>query len=403
MRSGYHREPLTFDHLSLSVNCIMKTFHHHKFLPVILFFALISTAHAAVVQGLYESEKVVPNQSGAARLEAMKSALVEVLAKISGRPDVGTAPDIAAALENPRDYIQQYRYQKIPENSYLSTEAVVGSQILWLQFDERAVNKLLQKNNLPVWGRTRPATLIWLAVEQEGAKFMIGSNAQEEIRYALENEARRRGIAMVLPLLDLEDQQKLTFADVWANNQEPIFQASMRYQVDAILVGRMSVSGNNNWQGRWILYEGGQGLSWNSQGSYANDLLNGGIVGTLEILGSRYAQVYDANTAGSFDIAVTDIKSVDEFARVSNYLDSLEQVKSIYPTHIDKNSVTYRLDIRGNTKGLIQTIGLGNVLAAVSSPGEAGGASPMQGFESGQQIEIRETAPTTAHVYRLVP
>jgi len=381
----------------------MKTIYQHKFLPVILLFAWFSTANAAVVQGLYESEKVVPNQSKGARAEAMKTGLVEVLTKISGRPDVGTVPDVVTALENPRNYLQQYRYHKIPENSYLTTEAAVGSQILWLRFDETAVNKLLQKNNLPVWGRTRPSTLVWLAVEQDGQKYMIGSNASEEVRFALENEARRRGIAVVLPLLDLEDQQKLTFTDVWNNNQERIFQASMRYQADAILVGHMSLTTSDNWQGRWILYEGGQGLSWNSQGTYASDLLNGGVVGTLEILGSRYAQVYDNSTPGSFDIAITDIKSLDEFARVSNYLGSLEQVKGVYPMHVDNNSVTYRLDIRGNSKGLIQTIGLGNVLAAVSSPGEAGTTNPMQGLESGQQIEIRESAPTTAHVYRLVP
>ena len=383
----------------------MKTFKFDKFLAITFILFWISGAQAAVVQGLYESEKVVPNQSKSHRSEAMKTALVEVLAKVSGRPDVGTLPEIASALEKPANYIQQYRYHKIPENSYLSTEAAQGSQLILMHFDERAVNKLLQKNNLPVWGRTRPSTLVWLAVEQDGGRYMIGSNSQEEVRYAMENETKRRGVAMVLPLLDLEDQQKLTFADVWNNNQEPIFQASMRYQAEAILVGRISLSGNDSWQGRWVLYEGGQGLSWNTQGTFVNQLLDAGVLGTLEILGSRYAQVYDNTSPGVFDLAVVDIKSLEHFARVSKYLKSLEQVKGVYPTHVDDTSVTYRLDIRGNTKGLIQAIGLGNVLAAVgtpSDPSKAGG-NPMQGFGGGQQIEIQETAPTTAHIYRLVP
>ena len=139
--------------------------------------------------------------------------------------------------------------------------------------------------------------------------------------------------------------------------------------------------------------------------TYVNQLLDAGVLGTLEILGSRYAQVYDNSTPGVFDVAVVDIKSLEQFARVSKYLQSLEQVKGVYPTHVDDTSVTYRLDTRGNSKGLIQTIGLGNVLAAVGSPsgqGNVGGGS-MQGFQSGQEIEIQETAPTTAHIYRLVP
>ncbi|WP_455365320.1 DUF2066 domain-containing protein [Kaarinaea lacus] len=383
----------------------MKTFKIDKFLVIVFFLFWTFGVEAAVVQGLYEAEKVVPNQSKSHRSEAMKTALVEVLAKVSGRPDVGTLPEISGALEKPANYVSQYRYHKIPENTYLSTAAAQGSQIIWMQFDERAVNKLLQKNNLPVWGRTRPATLVWLAVEQDGARYMIGSNSQEELRHALANETKRRGVAMVLPLLDLEDQQKLTFADVWNNNQEPIFQASIRYQAEAILVGRITLSANDSWQGRWVLYEGGQGLSWNAQGKFANQILDTGVLGTLEILGSRYAQVYDNSTPGVFNLAVVDIKSLDQFAKVSQYLKSLEQVKGVYTTHVDDTSVTYRLDIRGNTKGLIQTIGLGNVLASVGAPSNTGatGSNPMLGLESGQPIEIQQTAPTTAHIYRLVP
>ncbi|MGD8568171.1 MAG: DUF2066 domain-containing protein [Gammaproteobacteria bacterium] len=379
----------------------MKSFFYDKFFALVMFFAVVSIAHGAVVHGLYESEKVVANQSGSARQEAMKNGLTEVLAKVTGRPDVNTVPSVASALEKPSRYVQQYRYKKIPENSYLNTEAAAGSQIIWIRFDEKAINRLLQKNGLPVWGRTRPATLVWLAVQQDGARFMIGGNSPEEVRYALENDARRRGVAVVLPILDIEDQNKLSFQDVWNNNQESIFLASQRYGADAILVGRMNLTGNDQWQGRWILYEGGQGLSWNSQGKFSNQLLDSGVAGTLEILGSKYAQHYDDSTAGSVNIAVTDISSLDQFARVSKYLSSLEQVKDLYPTHVDNNSVAFRLNIRGNSKGLIQTIELGNVLAAVSQPAQPGGNS-MSGFGSGQQIEIRETAPTTAHIYRLV-
>ena len=395
---------LTFHPTSHSVNCIMKTHHQPKFLTVIFLLLSISSARAAVVQGLYEAEKIVPNQSSEARAEAMKNALVDVLTKVSGKPGLAAAPEIAPELEKARNYIQQYRYRKIPEKSFLNTEATVGSQILWLRFDERAVNKLLQKNNLPVWGRTRPQTLVWLAVEQEGSRYVVGSNAQEETRFALESAANRRGISMLLPLMDLEDQQKVTFADVWTNNQEPVFSASQRYQADAILIGQISLLANDSWQGRWILYEGGQGLSWNAQSPYVSELLDGGISGTLEILGSRYAQVYDNTTPGSFDIAIIDLNSLDQFAKVSKYLESLEQVKGLYPTHIDHNSVTYRLDIRGNAKGLMQTIKLGNVLAAAGTGDAAtGSAGSMQNFQSGQQIEIQEAAPTTAHIYRLIP
>ncbi|NOZ52605.1 MAG: DUF2066 domain-containing protein [Gammaproteobacteria bacterium] len=390
----------------------MKTSLTYKYLSTVyllpLFFVfsgITFNVQAAIVQGLYESEMLVANQSRSGRDKAMKTALLEVLAKVSGRPDVNTMANIASALNKPSLYLQQYQYRKIPENSYLLTEAAAGSQLIWFRFDEKAVNKLLQSNRLPVWGRTRPATLVWLAVEQDGERFLIGGNSQEEIRFAIEKEAKRRGVAVLLPLLDLEDQTKLNLVDVLNNSQEAIFQASARYQADAILVGRISLTGDNAWQGRWILYEGGQGLSWNAQGTYSGQLVSTGVTGALEILGSRYAQVYDNTTPGVFDIAVMEIRSLEQFARVSRYLKSLEQVKALYPTYINNQSVTYRLDIRGNSTGLIQTFALGNVLATVSDPFEnrAMNNSSVTSFATDQTIEVQETLPSTAHIYRLIP
>ena len=384
------------------MNFIMKILLKHTILFITGILLLAGNSQAAVVEGLYESEILVASQSKSLRDEAMKSALIEVMTKVSGRPSIASVPELSKALSSPADYVQQYRYRKIPEKSFLTTEAAAGSQLLWIRFDENAVNKLLQKNNLPVWGRTRPATLVWLAVEQDGARYLVGSNAQEEVRFILDDLAKKKGIALVLPLLDLQDQGKVDYSKVFGNNQESIFLASSRYQAESILVGTLHYGASEKWQGRWILYEGGQGLSWTSQGGNAVEAISSGVLGTLEILGSRYAQVYDNSSAGVFEIAVVDVNTLDKFAKVENYLESLEQVKNIYPTHVGNNSVTYRLDIRGNAQGLIQTIKLGNVLTA-TSPFEGETGTQSQPFGSNQQIEIQEAASTTAHIYRLRP
>ena len=372
---------------------------------ILLTLQAFTGAKAAIVEGLYEAEIIVPNQRKEERDQAMRTGLLDVLAKVSGRPDVGTMAGITQAAGESSRYLQQYQYRKVPDTGHVQSEVPQGSQLLWLQFDKDAVDKLLQKNHLPVWGRTRPATMVWLAVEQEGSRYLIGNNTPEELRFMLEAEASRRGLAVVLPLLDVEDQGQVQFADIWANAQEPIFRASARYRADAILVGRMSLAANDTWSGRWILYEGGQGLSWNSQGQQAAEIINSGVLGGIEILASRYAQVYSDSTPGVFDIAITDIYSIEQFARVSDYLKSLEPVAGVFPTRIDGNNVSFRLDIRGNSTGLVQTIALGNVLAAVAqqNPGTSGSYAGNFSAAGGQEIAIQETSGTTAHQYRLLP
>ena len=191
------------------------------FLVSILFSA---SAEAAIVDGLYEAEVLVQNQSKSEREQAMSSALTQVFKKVSGRSNVQTLPGVADAISNADRFLQQYLYRGVGEAQYPIPQAEPGSQLAWFRFDENAVNRILRDNNVPVWGRTRPATLVWLAIEQDGSRYMLGSDSAEELRDVLEYEAQRQGMALVLPLLDLQDQRALSFADLWGNFQDSILK-----------------------------------------------------------------------------------------------------------------------------------------------------------------------------------
>ena len=329
------------------------------FLVSILFSA---SAEAAIVDGLYEAEVLVQNQSKSEREQAMSSALTQVFKKVSGRSNVQTLPGVADAISNADRFLQQYLYRGVGEAQYPIPQAEPGSQLAWFRFDENAVNRILRDNNVPVWGRTRPATLVWLAIEQDGSRYMLGSDSAEELRDVLEYEAQRQGMALVLPLLDLQDQRALSFADLWGNFQDSILSASARYQAESVLVGRLSLASSGAWSGRWSLYESGRNVNWQSQGGYADEVLSTGVSGAVEALASHYALAYNADTPGVVYLAVSGVTSLKDYARVSSYLNSLELVKDIQPAMVDGNSARFLLDIRGTGESLAQTIKLGNVL-----------------------------------------
>jgi hypothetical protein len=330
-----------------------------------LFVVLVlsaSAAEAAIVDGLYEAEVLVQSQSRSERNKAMSNALAQVFQKVSGRSNAETIPGIADAISHADRFLQQYLYRGLHETQYPITIADPNSQLAWFRFDEQAVNRILRDNNLPVWGRTRPATLVWLGIEVNGSRYMLGSDSAEELRDILEYEAHRQGMALVLPLLDLQDQRNLSFADLWGNFQDSILNASSRYQADAVLVGRVSLTSSDVWLGRWTLYESGRSVSWQSQGNYSDEVVSTGVAGAVEALANRYAQAPSDDTPGVVLLAVTGVTSLQDYARVSSYLNSLELVKDLQPTMIRGNSARFRLDIRGNAEGLAQTIKLGNVL-----------------------------------------
>ena len=59
---------------------------------------------------------------------------------------------------------------------------------------------------------------------------------------------------------------------------------------------------------------------------------------------------------------MTDVHTLNDYARVSHYLQSLQQVSSVNPSRVEADRVTFELDIHGSPASFSQTVALGNVL-----------------------------------------
>lgn len=352
---------------------------------------------AAVLKGLYEAEVPVSNQGKSERSRAMSVALAEIFARVSGDARAAGIEGLKDAISKPSQYVEQFRYHKITDTRGISAPEM--TEQVWFRFDEQAVNQVLRGNGLPVWGKTRPTTLAWIAVEQDGSRFILGGgDANEDLRLMLEKDARSRGLALLLPLMDLEDQQNMRFGDLWGEFQNAIKAASQRYQPDAILIGRLFLSPSDEWQARWTLIDEGRNLSWQAQYPRMKDVMTVGVAGALELLAKRYAQVFADTDPGEFLLAVDGVSTLKDFARLSEYLKSLGQVTAVLATRVRPDSASFRLDIRGNPEGLRQTIALGNMLAKAVVPSGPGmpGLPSDAGSGAGQSDLVDISVPVVA-------
>lgn len=324
---------------------------------------------AAEVRGLYEAEAQVFSQKRSERAMAMATGLAEVLVKVSGRRDAAQVKGVAQATRRPAKFLQQYRYRALPEEQReqaLQEAEQIGvdkpePQLVVFRFDHAAVDKALRDNGLSVWGATRPSTLAWLAVQDESQRYLLGADSLEPARELLTREARRRGLALLLPLMDLQDQQALPFADVWGGFREPILQASARYPTESVLVGRMYQTQDGEWQAQWTLLESGQTQSWTASGALPVEVIDEGVSGAIEVLASRYAPVA-GEQAGLLPVTIIDVRNLRDYARVTRYLKSLQQVEHVQVSRVDADQVTFELDVEGGPEAIAQTIALGNVL-----------------------------------------
>ncbi len=358
---------------------------------VMLILWLVPVAQASEVEGLYQAKVPVISQTRDERLDIYSAALAQVVVKMSGDRTAPTHPELAGFMKRANTLVQQFHYQELPPGSETLIEEGY-KRVLVVSFDGKAISQALIEANVPLWGRTRPEVLLWLAIEDRGARYLLAANASEELESHLNDLAYQRGLPLILPLVDLEDQAQLEFADVWGDFRQTILRASQRYGVDAVLIGRLIRSGQGGWQSRWSLHYSADISTpsefWQAEANSQTEALAFGIGGATDLIAQRYAQVF---TAGAADAVVLKVKAVNDladYARAMKYLESLDIVTNVDVVKVSADEVLFKLAIRGDSYGLENAIVLGNTLTKSS--------------ETTTYLDD-ETVSARAFIYQLLP
>lgn len=128
-----------------------------RFAPMLPLLALAWLAPSAPAhgEGLYSGQVPVNTQSDAERAEALKSALAQVVVKLTGGDNAVLArPEVAQAVANAANYVQRYQYAQDA-----ATTADGKPQVrlnLVAQFDRTAVDKLIADLGLNQAGVAAP-------------------------------------------------------------------------------------------------------------------------------------------------------------------------------------------------------------------------------------------------------
>ena len=80
-------------------------------------------------------------------------------------------------------------------------------------------------------------------------------------------QAEQRGMPLLWPLLDLEDQVAINAGALWGLFRDTIKSASSRYQADAVLVGRMFQDSQKLWRVEWNFWLDEVEQQWSSEGT----------------------------------------------------------------------------------------------------------------------------------------
>ena len=301
---------------------------------------------AVDVPTLYTAEVPLDQEAADPRNDAYRAALVEVLLRVSGSQLAYDEETVDLLFPSPGVYVTQFRAGE--------------EESLWVSFDGEAIEKVLRDSGQSVWGNDRPLTLVWLAVDWgQGEREIVAADDPDRtdqeartidrnrmLRERLLEIAERRGLPLLFPLLDTTDLQSVTFADIWGGFDEAIINASERYEVSSVLIGRVRAESAR--PARWSWYFSGTGASL----SGSPETVLGQVADTLA---AEFAIGGDLPLA-TVTLNVSGIATVEAYGSVQRVLDDVALIEGYAVTAVSGDRVSYRVDVRGGAERLSRAL-----------------------------------------------
>lgn len=287
--------------------------------------------------------------------EGFDAALLQVLGKLSGHPQQVQALAEAGRLGPVAPLVMVHRF----------VERGTGDERQrWLevQFDSTLTNDRLRDLGLPVWPLERPATLVWVAVERDGQRSLLGLQETDAVLLDVMAEgAASAGVPLLQPLLDLQDRQLVNVSAVWGGFADQLSAASERYGARQLLLGRSYLSGGT-WTTRWLLSGMSRSQRWETRGLSLESTLAAGMARLAAAMASEAAIAPEEFSGRLLRIRVHGVSSAGGYGLVMKYLTGLSVVDRLETVSVFGDYLDFNLSSNVGLRGLQQALAAGDVL-----------------------------------------
>lgn len=252
-------------------------------LVFLLSYLAATSAEAVEVKGLYEIELIANSQSATDREQAIKQALYGVLSRVLVADDISKIPAVQQVLNGAQHYVKQFQYSLIAADEYSASDA----RLIRVEFDEDQLLEVMRKSQVGIWSEIRPETLVWLVVDEDGKRQFYNPESMPDFESALALASKIKGIPVIFPMLDLEEQQRISVSEVLGADSRNLLAVSARYEVPAVMAGRVTKKGQC-WQGDWAFYFDNKIKQWSSDCLPLKAAMQAGMGGAYGILANYY-------------------------------------------------------------------------------------------------------------------
>ncbi|NMH67066.1 DUF2066 domain-containing protein [Shewanella sp. SHSM-M6] len=351
----------------------------------------IGNVMAIEVSQLADAEVAVASRDAGERHQGLKTALQQVILKNAGDEAVLDNELIRAQLKSPEALLSQYGY-------------VERDAKLWLQasYDRSRIIALLRQANLPVWGSQRPLTLVWLAMENQEERLVLGDASALAERQQFSQFSAERGVPLLFPLMDLDDVMRVGVADVRGMFTEVVASASARYQADFFAIAALEpVAGSIKYQ-LSLFPKGSAGVgtqpAFYHQGETADSAaaINEMMSALSRYFVAQYA-IADSGEKQQSSVTFTGINQMKQLVEIEKYLQQLSVVNTTKLSRVQGDTVTFKLELFGSEADLQRLLSLEPKISVTQ---DAAQHNPPAQF-SADAAQVSSGAPLLLYRWRL--
>lgn len=344
----------------------------------IVLLALPAQAAVIAPRNLYEGEVLLDPQHSPAREALMHQALGQVLVRLTGDREISKRKTGIELMKLAPRLVQQYDYYRRPAPPVKGAPPTMTPpeiKVFRARFDAQGLEAQLRERGLPVWGRERPVTQVWLGVQEQASRWLLTEGNAAVEAPSLLQAALGRGVPVALPASaganELQDVMQGATGNLVANARA----AGQR----RLLVGRVTQKGAQ-WSGNWTLLDSSGQVQDRWQGTAANreEAFAFGIDQMANAYAARYAvRGGTAAASGTLRLEVSGVESAADYARVSKYLAGLSTVSAVDLVEMTGNRAVYGITLRGDRINLQQAIALSSLLKPASAPALESADTPL--------------------------
>jgi|GEM_PF-692487 len=341
---------------------MFPTLRFHTFTFFSLFLLCIQGVSAESFN-YFGAEVPVESQSRSDQKKAAQEGLMNVLVRISGSEAVRRKSQLVRKAKNALSLVSELQYADL-EDRELKDQGF--KHLAKFRFSERLVRKLLADAELPVWSVNRPQTLVWLVEDSAASgKQMMPYDKENPLFSGLEEASYYRGMPLVFPLLDLDDQVNLSPSALWALDEKAIVKASARYNAGVILVGKFSVMSSGRVVSSWQYIHAGRTSVYNLRGDTPKQVGYDALLPIADLLASKYS--YHSANSEYFSLVVERIETYADYRGLINGLTSFDSITDVKVDAVAGDQVALRFKSQASLSQVKNQIAMTRKLTVVPS------------------------------------